>query len=290
MSQCKGWVFTWNNYPDASLTFIKRLFREGKIKGYVVGKEIAQSGTPHLQGFVSFKKRLRLSGVRAIFAEGNPAWRDAIHWEPCRDRAASVEYCKKDGDYIEDGIIGNERGGKRDGFESGLREYMEHRNLKRFKQDHPGIYVRYSRGISTLLDAPVRDIENPPKVVYIYGPTGTGKTSMVFRKFKDIWISGRDLQWFDGYDGQECALFDDFRGSMCKFSYLLRILDRYPLQVPIKGGFVNWAPKYIVLTSNTHPREVYDVPGEDKNQLMRRITRIIHLQLQVNDDTLLDDL
>lgn len=35
--------------------------------------------------------------------------------------------------------------------------------------------------------------------------------------------------WFDGYCGQEVVVFDDFRPWWCRFDYLLRLLDRYPM-------------------------------------------------------------
>ena len=63
------------------------------------------------------------------------------------------------------------------------------------------------------------------------------------------------MGWFDGYDGHDTAIFDDFRASVNRFAYILRVLDRYPMDVPVKGGFVNWNPKYIVFTCPRPPSE-----------------------------------
>ena len=47
------------------------------------------------------------------------------------------------------------------------------------------------------------------------------------------------------------VLFDDIEASAClPISLFLKLTDRYPHQVPIKGGYITWKPKVIVFTSN----------------------------------------
>jgi len=50
-------------------------------------------------------------------------------------------------------------------------------------------------------------------------------------------------------------------------------LDRYPMRVPVKGGFVNWVPENIYITSSNHPDSTYtdEKIQEDIQQLIRRI-------------------
>jgi len=92
-----------------------------------------------------------------------------------------------------------------------------------------------------------------------------------------VWRSScGSLKWFDGYDGQDHVLFDDFRASWCTFSHLLNLLDKYPVNVEIKGGFRMFKPKIIWITSATHPRSTYTLDNsKDKDgdiaQLIRRI-------------------
>ena len=69
-------------------------------------------------------------------------------------------------------------------------------------------------------------------------------------------LSSSKMDWFDGYIGQDTAIFDDFRASGNRFSYILRIIDRYPMDVPVKGGFVYWNPKYIVFMPKNTIRRV----------------------------------
>lgn len=92
-SAAKHWCFTLNNYTDEEFHALQAL---GTEKAYdiaylVFGKEMGQEATPHLQGFVSFTKRKRLTQVKPIIS-------NRAHLEPAggSPRQAS-EYCKKDG-------------------------------------------------------------------------------------------------------------------------------------------------------------------------------------------------
>lgn len=115
-------------------------------------------------------------------------------------------------------------------------------------------------------------------VKWYYGATGTGKTRKANDEGgNDCWTCGKDLQWFDGYKGQRTAILDDLRSSCCEWGYLLRLLDIYPLNVAIKGGFAKWCPEVIIITAPCLPEQMFKSRdnGEvwDKiDQLKRRIT------------------
>ncbi len=85
-----------------------------------------------------------------------------------------------------------------------------------------------------------------------------------------------DLKWFDGYDGHAVVILDDFRPDMAKMWMMLRLLDRYQLRVPVKGGFTQWRPELIIITCPLPPQDCYLDVGEDREQLIRRITEIRH--------------
>lgn len=106
------------------------------------------------------------------------------------------------------------------------------------------------------------------------GPPGSGKSRSAWNDFKVTYSHAGD-RWFDGYDADERVLFDDFDGWKSGISYrkLLQLTDRYPMRVPVKGGFVQWIPKMIIFTTNVHPERWY--PDEDYAPLERRIDDII---------------
>lgn len=100
-----------------------------------------------------------------------------------------------------------------------------------------------------------RQVYAKPLVVWICGPTGTGKSALaLYLCGPDRFRKCGELKWFDGYNGQENVTFDDFRKANCEWSFLLNILDHYKVDdMPVKGGFVPWRPKMIVFTSPNPP-------------------------------------
>lgn len=112
-------------------------------------------------------------------------------------------------------------------------------------------------------------------VLWFHGGTGTGKTRTAFEMYPNAWMSSRNLKWWDGYDGEEDVIVDDFRRDFCTFHELLRILDRYPYRVEVKGSSVPLLAKNIVITCPWAPDVLYQGRSvEDVGQLMRRITEV----------------
>ena len=91
----KYWSFTLNNYTQANLDRLSTPI-DG-VDYLVFGREVGESGTPHLQGTVCFSTRRRLSEVLTILGQ--------CHCQPTRLLTESVEYCKKDGDFVEWGTL-----------------------------------------------------------------------------------------------------------------------------------------------------------------------------------------
>jgi len=123
---------------------------------------------------------------------------------------------------------------------------------------------------------PKRDSSSPPNVLWFHGATGTGKTREAFvLAGEDYWVSAERGEWFDGYDGQSVAIIDDFRKAWCSFSTLLRLLDRYPLRVMVKGGSRQWRPSTIIITCPWPPETLFaSRSDEDIGQLTRRISEV----------------
>lgn len=237
----------------------------------VYGREIGSSGTPHLQGFVSFSKRRRLTFVRSIFG-------DRIHAETARAKPrVAAEYCKKDGVYLEFGECPSGQGTRSD-LAAALSAIKSGVSRLQLIEGHA---IAYSRAYRVLNDAqtllaPRRDWR--PEVFVLYGETGTGKTKRAFMEAPDAYFHPGG-PWFDGYDGQPDVIFDDFGGSEFKLTYLLKLLDRYPMRVPVKGSFVSWVPRRIYITSNYSVKEWFpNAKDEHVKALLRRIEKITHFR------------
>lgn len=81
-----NWFFTFNNYENEDIERLETRFRV-ICKRYIFQEEKGESGTPHLQGCIELKTRMRWSEFKL-----NPT----IHWEPTKDKLASWKYCQKD--------------------------------------------------------------------------------------------------------------------------------------------------------------------------------------------------
>jgi len=110
MSRAKYWAFTVNNYDGDTIARIKLAAEGGKCVYVVFGKEVGDSGTPHLQGTVVFAERQRLSQCVALLGQA--------HYTICRNLEQSIVYCKKDNDFFEFGIAPVQKRGKRNDLEA----------------------------------------------------------------------------------------------------------------------------------------------------------------------------
>lgn len=88
ISPAKRWCFTANNYTQSLIDEIVPKFQKVcTVAGF--SKEVGESGTPHLQGYVEFKTKCRPSSHE--FPKG-------IHWAKCKgNRDSNVKYITKDG-------------------------------------------------------------------------------------------------------------------------------------------------------------------------------------------------
>ena len=93
----KRYVFTINNWSEAEQTHVRALASE--VKYLVWGREVGDSGTPHLQGFVIFNTSTRFRAAKQ--AIGQRAWLGLARGTNIQ----ASDYCKKGGDYEEYGDV-----------------------------------------------------------------------------------------------------------------------------------------------------------------------------------------
>lgn len=91
-AKSRKWVFTLNNHSVEEHEYIKYTM-EQKNSSFVIGEEIGESGTPHLQGYVEFKNPISFSSMKKI--------NNRLHIEKARgSRKKNIEYCSKDNQFI----------------------------------------------------------------------------------------------------------------------------------------------------------------------------------------------
>ena len=140
-SQGTRWVFTLNNPVQREKDHVAEILLEAKYG--VVGREVGESGTPHLQGFVIFHRNKRFNTVAGLFPRA--------HIELARGSSKQAsDYCKKEGDYDEYGECPQPRANHTlDGLYSWADDFVaEHGRAPtspEIAREHPTAYIRYPR-------------------------------------------------------------------------------------------------------------------------------------------------
>lgn len=213
------------------------------------------TGFTHYQGYVEFTRPKSFGQVHLM--DGM----DSAHLEPrkgTRDQARA--YCCKL-DTAVDGPFEFGEWVKGQGERADLAQLRD--MLKEGKTERdvlevmPEAYFRYHVAIGKARALLARSREDKTKTIFIYGQTGVGKSR---RALNIVGPTGYwkqpNTQWWDGYDGKQDVVIDDYKGWLT-YTELLRLLDRYPLPVQVKGGQVNFNSSTIVITSCVLPWQWY---------------------------------
>lgn len=266
----KYFVFTLNNYTEEDEQRLQALPDNGTCSYIVYGREVGNNGTPHLQGYAEFRVRYRLNQAKRYL--GDRAHLELRRGTPEQARA----YCVKDGSFWENGNISRVSRGTRTDLAAVQSDLDRGDNIRTIAENHFASFCRYGRAFREYRRCIQARRTWATQVIVLWGEPGTGKTRTAYW-FDENLYSHPGGQWFDGYDGQRTVLFDDFTGSCFRLQYLLKLLDRYPMDVPVKGGFVGWVPRFIYITSNLSPEQWYPNAREvHVRALRRRFSRVVH--------------
>ncbi len=244
---------------------------------FIAKEGSAPDKTPHLQGACILMNQMSLSALKRMSGF------QRAHIETMLGTVEdNIKYCsKEDTEPYESGS--RPVPGKRNDLKEACELIHGGASISDLSKDldTAPCVVKFYKGLTIIRNFAAPDRVMAPVVYWFHGPTGIGKTRLAVQLAGQLgleaWMSNGSLSWFDGYDNQCVAILDDFRSQHSTFSYLLRVLDRYPLRVPFKGGFVRWLPLVIFVTAPKDPSATY--AGKDDveiNQLLRRITKIVN--------------
>jgi len=142
---------------------------------------------------------------------------------------------------------------------------------------HPVSVILFNRGIQFLISQQVKPRDFVTEVYWFYGPTGSGKTRAASSACPGAYWKACNSRWWDGYEAHEDVIIDDYRTSFCPFNELLRLFDRYPMQVEVKGGTREFVARRVYVTTPKNPRDTWSLRSdEDLGQLLRRIHEVRH--------------
>lgn len=265
--------FTFTNYNLE--TDYRRIIEQKQIQFIAYGLETCPtSGRLHHQGFL-YMVNYKATGKRScgkigkLISPTKPA-----HIAPMRGNFLQNEsYCSKESSLIKHGTP------PRQGFRSDLKETMDmikkgSLSLDEIALGDPHMYNMYHRTFSVAERMYKRCLfrTEMTKGIWLYGPTGTGKSKYWGEKYNPATDYKHKLgsKWWDNYDGHETVILDEFRGQMTR-SELLSLCDRHPYEVDRRyHGPTPFLAKQVIITSCMHPCEVYKNITTGWDQFRRR--------------------
>jgi len=232
------------------------------------GQETASTGQPHFQGYFELPKKMAASKIMKHFED----WGIKAHLEAAKGSADdNIKYCSK-----EDKTpfrFGEPKPGQ--GTRTDLGQLFQ--AVKDGATDEglidldAGKWAVHRKALQEyrMICTPKRSF--PSTLVFLYGPTGTGKT-MHAQELSPQTVEYR-CPFMIGYTGASPnVLFDDFDWTKMSAKYWLTLCDRYAMTVETKGGSLNWAPKIICFTSNDDPKTWWpEAPQATREAIHRRM-------------------
>lgn len=256
----RGWIFVINNYTEDDELIIFEMAQDAKY--LVAGKEVGENGTPHYQGFVYFDTVKSFAQVKD--------YHSTCHWEYMKGTPEeAATYCKKDGDFYEEGEIPMSQKRKGDKGKEAIEERWALAKAGRFEELPPEQIKTYEYIYRKSL---VVEDRNELTNIWIQGPSGCGKSSYVRETYPEFYTKPMS-KWWDGYNGEDVVLLDDFDPNHGKYlSYFLKIwADHYAFNAEVKGGMLKIRPKVVIVTSQYTIDSCFE-SQEERDAISRRFS------------------
>ena len=293
--QSRKWMLTINNPKDCGLdhdgmTALLSLFCPDY---FCLADEIATTGTFHTHIFIYAKSPIRFTTLKNRFP--------TAHIEKAFGSAKdNRDYIRKEGKWLDDAKAETSVEGSFHEFgtipsEVEERDPKMYRLLQNVKDglsttqiiDEAPSFAFKSRDIDVLREAYLAEkyrVQNRLlTVTYLFGVSGTGKTSGIFKKHPSAEIcritdyNGKNGIRFDAYHGQDVLVFEEFN-SQIPIEAMLNYLDVYPLMLPARYNDRTACYTKVYITSNCPLNEQYiDVRryrAETWNAFLRRIHHV----------------
>lgn len=275
--RAKRWCFTLNNYTPEEEEHIKSIECEYMIFGHEVGEQ----GTHHLQGFVCFSLRKSFKTLKRLMGE-------RAHLEVARGSVEdNILYCTKEDhdNHFMKGEAPPETSER--GAQATKKKWEEARLAAkegRFEDIPSDLWIRYRNSWKAeyMEDVnkdvtEIKDFNLKNHFFWIYGPTGTGKSTIARSIAMKIdpqnqpYLKGLN-KWWNGYRCQKVTIIEEATPKACDMlaHYFKTWCDKWPFPAETKGSsYENGIrPEYIIITSNYSIEECF--PNSADSEPMRR--------------------
>lgn len=261
--QSRNWVFTLNNYTEAEWNQLWSM----TYKYMVIGLEIGENGTPHLQGYVQFTNSRYRPNI-------NPR----VHWEPARGTPSqAADYCKKEGQFVEQGAISVPATEQWQNLITQIQSNDVDKNTQIYAR-YEGYVRRRMLELNPVHTLSEWDGELGERNFWYVGATGTGKSRSARRFAGSLGYYARPAslgKWWDGYNGEEFIIIEDWDPSHAEYVGSLKVWsDHYGFLAEIKGGTVPVPGTIVLIVTSQYTLEECFARYEDCTALARRFTVI----------------
>lgn len=287
----RNWMFTLNvddahTLWESDFAALCEIGEDNRVRGMIFQEEIGgNTERQHYQGFVRMKNAWSRGDMINLFHTYTSHRRTSFRKSDFPIEA--IEYCRKGETRLspegtwEFGDLEFPQGKRSDLLQ--IKEKISKVGWKHadLYNNHFGTSVRYMNGIekAAFYLAKAQQVERNVEVTWLWGKTGQGKSrlaraGLTINDYFRLPAPQGGKVWWDGMEGEDVLVIEEFNSNTMPIENLLEILDRYPLQLPVKGAFTwaNWTKVFI--TSQFHYSSVYPFASEDQlAALRRRITR-----------------
>lgn len=207
----KTFKFVLNNWTEKE----KEFFCNIDCTRIAFGEEVGDSGTPHLQGFVTFSRNYRITALKKL--------NNRCHWEiaKCLDWNYEIKELNNGGEVF---IKDNRKSGHRTDLDDVVAAVKNGATVTELWEQHSKTMIRYHKGICEmkrvlnqrrveikfkLSDFSWEPINDWSKTQILWGLPGVGKTSFAIAHFENpLVVRHLDqlLQLSEEHDG---IIFDD---------------------------------------------------------------------------------
>lgn len=260
-SRVCGYCFTINNYTAEDAANLITLDYQYLVYGFEVGAD----GTRHIQGYIHYKQNQRFSKAKKDLPRAHIECRKGSPQQ-------AADYCKKDGNFIEDGTLPLPKGEASKQTWTTILQKAKLGEYEWIQDNYPKVWINLSNRLESLRSPKTVVLEGDLTHEWWVGETGTGKSRLLWELYPNHYQKDTN-KWWCGYKDQPIVAIEEWSPkNECTGSQLKIWADRYPFSGQIKGGTLQRIrPEKIIILSNYEIEDCF-TDSKDRDPLMRRFT------------------
>jgi primosomal protein N' len=299
-TRCRKYNITINNPIEHGYSHekIKEIFSTSNYIYFCMCDEIGSEKTYHTHIYVCFENAVHFSTLKKRFP--------TAHIEQVKGSSQeNRDYIRKEGKYIDSdkketniietfeefGEMPLDKKTKNKSVSEDVYDMLESGyTIAEIIRKHPSYATKTSsleQARQTILEETFKNVRRDVKIHYIYGETGTGKTRSVMDEYgyPNVYKITNYEHPFDGYNGEDIILFDEYRSSL-PIGDFLQYLDCYPCRLPARyHDKVACYTKIFIISNISLDKQYQNIQIEQPqtyNALIRRIDEITKFEYNNN--------